>query len=103
MPANLNNLFGESCCDGGECSTSDLSAKPCGCDPSIPRQCKDCYIHDLEEECKSLSECLDAAIGDFNYLKGAIHFFFKRIKLSDLDDSDYKYFKEVLNYANIKE
>lgn len=30
-PANLNDPFGPSCCDGGACSTAE-SAQPCGCD-----------------------------------------------------------------------
>lgn len=32
MPADLNKPFGESCCDGGECSVNDMSAQSCGCD-----------------------------------------------------------------------
>lgn len=35
MPADLTKPFSESCCDGGECSTSHESARPCGCDPSV--------------------------------------------------------------------
>jgi len=39
MPANLNNPFGESCCDGGECNTSHESAQPCGCDKGANHLC----------------------------------------------------------------
>lgn len=78
MVANLKNPFGESCCDGGECSVGKESARPCGCDPSIRHVCKDCTI---------------------KYLSEGIHFFFKRILLSELDDVEYKYFHEVLNLA----
>lgn len=32
MPADLTKPFGESCCDGGECTINDISCQPCGCD-----------------------------------------------------------------------
>jgi hypothetical protein len=39
MPADLQNPFGPSCCDGGECRTNDNSARPCGCDPGAKWVC----------------------------------------------------------------
>ncbi len=33
-------IFNESCCDGGECSTNDLSARNCGCDPGEAHVCE---------------------------------------------------------------
>lgn len=47
MPANLNNPFGESCCDGGECSTSHESAQSCGCDKGANWVCQ---RHQLEAQ-----------------------------------------------------
>lgn len=49
MPANLNNPFGESCCDGGECNTRQ-SAQPCGCDPGCKPKPHICERHQMEAE-----------------------------------------------------
>lgn len=38
-PADLTDPFGESCCDGGDCSQPHQSAKVCGCDPSANWKC----------------------------------------------------------------
>jgi hypothetical protein len=35
-----NEIFNESCCDGGECSTSYESAQPCGCDKGANHLCE---------------------------------------------------------------
>jgi len=35
-----SKVFNESCCDGGECGTNDLSAKPCGCDVGAKWVCQ---------------------------------------------------------------
>lgn len=43
-PANLKNPFAESCCDGGICDISKMSAQSCGCDPGINHYCQ---RHDL--------------------------------------------------------
>ena len=40
MPAKLDNPFGESCCDGGECATEDMSTQPCGCDKGANWTCE---------------------------------------------------------------
>lgn len=32
-------IFNESCCDGGECSLQKASARPCGCDPGANHRC----------------------------------------------------------------
>lgn len=39
MPANLNEPFSPSCCDGGE-TGNDRSARPCGCDPGANWVCQ---------------------------------------------------------------
>lgn len=39
MPADLNSPFDSSCCDGGECSISRESARPCGCDRGANHLC----------------------------------------------------------------
>ena len=39
MAADLENPFGESCCDGGGSSDCHQSAKMCGCDPSAGWVC----------------------------------------------------------------
>lgn len=39
MPADLTKPFAESCCDGGECSITQHSAQPCGCDPGARYFC----------------------------------------------------------------
>lgn len=40
MPADLAKPFGESCCDGGECSTNAMSAQSCGCDAGANWVCQ---------------------------------------------------------------
>lgn len=40
MPANLAKPFNESCCDGGECAASDMSAQSCGCDAGAKWVCQ---------------------------------------------------------------
>ena len=52
MPANLNNPFGESCCDGGSCNEK-LSAQPCGCDPGAKWVCE---RHQLEAMLKEAEQ-----------------------------------------------
>ena len=47
MPADLKNPFGESCCDGGECSTIRESCQPCGCDKGANWTCE---RHRVEQE-----------------------------------------------------
>lgn len=37
MGADLTKPFGESCCDGGECTIDDTSCQPCGCDKGMRR------------------------------------------------------------------
>lgn len=54
MPANLTNPFGESCCDGGECSTNELSAQSCGCDPGLKPQPWVCQFHQNEARIQRL-------------------------------------------------
>lgn len=55
MPANLKAPFGESCCDGGECSTSHESAQPCGCDKGANWVC---LVHQLEQKAKEIADGL---------------------------------------------
>ena len=40
MPANLKKPFDPSCCDGGECAPSPMSAQNCGCDPGLVKDGK---------------------------------------------------------------
>lgn len=47
MPADLTKPFSESCCDGGECSTNDMSAQSCGCDKGANWLCQ---IHRIRAE-----------------------------------------------------
>lgn len=49
MPANLNNPFGPSCCDGGACNEPQ-SAQPCGCDAGAKWVCE---RHQLEAVLKA--------------------------------------------------
>ena len=51
MPANLNNPFGESCCDGGACDDSPKreSAQPCGCDKGANHMCDRHQIEAIHE------------------------------------------------------
>lgn len=43
-------VFNESCCDGGECSPNDNSARPCGCDPGLKPKPWVCQRHQIELE-----------------------------------------------------
>lgn len=54
MPADLSNPFGPSCCDGGECSTSKESARPCGCDfgTTPPHMCERHQIAAIKSQLK---------------------------------------------------
>lgn len=49
MAADLNKPFNPSCCDGGECSTNDMSCQPCGCDKGANWVCQ---VHQIEAEVK---------------------------------------------------
>lgn len=40
--------FRESCCDGGECNTGDMSAKTCGCDPGCKPRPYFCALHRVD-------------------------------------------------------
>lgn len=40
MPADLKAPFAESCCDGGICDITALSAQPCGCDAGAKWICR---------------------------------------------------------------
>lgn len=53
MPANLKNPFGDSCCDGGECSIYHESARPCGCDPGAGWVCQRHQLELAIEEAKN--------------------------------------------------
>lgn len=46
MAADLKTPFMESCCDGGSCDISGVSAQSCGCDPGADHLCD---RHKMEE------------------------------------------------------
>ena len=74
MPANLKDMFGESCCDGGETSLNDRSARSCGCDLGANWVCQRHQDEDIilkliyaaEEASRSLNrpQWLEAAISN---------------------------------------
>lgn len=57
MAADLTKPFAESCCDGGECSTTHESAQPCGCDKGAKWVCQ---VHQLEAKLKEQREHSEA-------------------------------------------
>lgn len=64
MPANLNNPFGESCCDGGICDATAMSAQPCGCDPGCKPKPHVCQRHELEAVIKQYDEDYKRKLND---------------------------------------
>jgi len=58
MPANLNNPFGESCCDGGGTSGHE-SAQSCGCDMGLKDGPHYCERHELERRLAEAEACIE--------------------------------------------
>lgn len=72
-------IFNESCCDGGACSTFHESTRPCGCDPGADHLCAE---HKLD------------------FIKESMHYMLKRIDLQTLDGSDIELFKKLSDWSN---
>lgn len=52
-------IFNESCRDGGECSLQKASARPCGCDPGAKHRCQH---HQHQYELDFVLDTLDLAL-----------------------------------------
>ena len=59
MPANLKDPFGASCCDGGECNISKMSAQPCGCDKGCRPKPYVCERHRMEAAVRAEMEAAE--------------------------------------------
>jgi hypothetical protein len=53
-----SEVFAESCCDGGACSTEYESARPCGCDPGAKWVC---------EQHRSKTDCPECHVPEGSY------------------------------------
>lgn len=66
-----SEVFNESCCDGGSCSTHE-SAQPCGCDLGADYYCDDHKwrepLDDLRYEMLSKMHDEDARVTDIRYI-----------------------------------
>lgn len=76
MPADLNNPFGESCCDGGGCAVTHESARPCGCDYGANHLCEQ---HSLTQ------------------IKSEVHWLLKRINTQSIDISELEIACEIMS------